>query len=608
MGLALLTLAGAGAWWLGFWSSDSPADPLRVELSLPAGLRLAHYYRQGLAVSPDGRMLAVAAGRLHNPYIFPDEVRLYTRGLDQWRFDPVPGSENGFQPVFSPDGKWLAFTRYEPEANRSTLVKVRLDGGEPLTLCECDARWGVAWSPQGYLLLGSPTGGLIRIPESGGRPEPAEPDSDSRHPKILPSVSPNGEVVFYTVPRDPDALAGEAEIWAWVPATGEHRKLVDGWDGRYVPTGHLVFGQGGNLKALPFHVGRLEARGPEVTLVEGITQSLFTANTNLRTGAVQMGLSSTGLLAYVSGSVFPEIKGPLAWVGRDGREELLEVDPRNFHTVRISPDGAEVLLTAIYPPQDIWLFEVPRKSLRRQTFENSNMYAIWAPGPDQFTFVVSRNGLRSLWTKSVDGQAVQLLAPEPAEDGFLRPADWSPDGRTLAVVRYTEAARFDVLLLDEHGALTPFLASEFSEQYPEFSPDGRWLVYSSNESGRQEVYVRPYPGPGRTLQVSTDGGIEPAWSRDGREILYRWRREFFAVRVDLQGGRPTAERPRRLFEGDYGSAFAVRSFDVAPDGRLLVVKRPEEAALMSAVDQFFPARIQLVDRWFAELSQRAPAR
>ncbi len=608
LGLGVPILALFAGWWFGVWGGAGPATPLRFEVNLPAGLRLAHYYRQAMALSPDGRVLAVTAGRLQNPYIFPDEVRIYTRHLDQWRFDPVPGSENGFQPVYSPDGEWLAFTRYEPAANRYSLVKVRLNGGEPVTLCECDARWGVAWSPHGYLLLGSPTAGLLRVGESGGPVEPVELDPGARQTRILPSVSPDGEVVFYTVPRDPDALAGEARIWAWVPATGEHRELVDGWDGRYVPTGHLVFGRGGTLKGLPFHLGRLEPLGPEVTLIEGVTQSLFTVNTTLRTGALQMAFSSTGLLAYTAGSVFPEIKGPLAWVDRQGKEELLEVEPRNYHTVRISPDGTEVLLTSIYPPQDIWLFEPLRRSMRRQTFEGSNMYAIWGPEPDQITFAVNRSGRRSLWTKPVDRQAVQLSSPESVEEGFLRPGDWSPDGRTLAVVQYTESARFDVLMLAADGTLNPFLNSEFSEQYPQFSPDGRWLVYSSNESGRQEVYVRPYPGPGRTLQVSTEGGIEPAWSRDGKEILYRWRREFFAARVHLQGERPTAERPRRLFEGDYGSAFAVRSFDVAPDGRLLVVKRPDEAAILAAVDQFFPTRVQFVEHWFTDLSQRAPRR
>lgn len=346
-----------------------PLPPIKEE---GGGDLLSHVLRKMLAKRPEDRYQSALDLRIDLDEL---RTRVDSGRLPSWRGKAGRWTIRlplglALLAVAAAGSWWLAFTRYEPQANRSTLVKVHLDGGEPLTLCECGARWGVAWSPQGYLLLGSPTAGLLRIPESGGQPEPAEPGSASRHPQLLPSVSGNGEVVFYTVPRDPDALAGEAEIWAWVPAAGEHRKLANGWDGRYVPTGHLVFGQRGKLKALPFHLGRLEARRPEVTLVEGITQSLFTANTTLRTGAVQMGFSATGLLAYVTGSVFPEIKGPLAWLGPDGREELLEVEPRNYHTVRISPDGTEVLLTAIYPPQDIWLFEPLRRSMRRQTFEN----------------------------------------------------------------------------------------------------------------------------------------------------------------------------------------------------------------------------------------------
>lgn len=606
--LFIVAGAAAGGWWAARRPATTAERPIRLETLLPAGLRMAHNYRHGVALSPDGRTLVVTGGSLENPYVFPEQVRLFRRDLDQWRYYPIPGTENGFQPVFSPDGRWLAFTRFDREGSRYLLLKVRVEGGEPVTLCECDARWGVAWAPDGLIYLGSTNSGLLRIHDSGGQPEPVTPNPPEPPARILPFVTPGGEAVLYTVPQDPSALAGEAEIWAYTPATGEDRRLRPGWDGRYSETGHLVFGDRGSLKATALDLDSLTLHGPEVTLVEGVIHSLFTANTGLRTGAMQVAFSRSGLLAYAAGTVFPEIKGPLAWIDRRGNEELLQVEPRNFFTVRVSPDGSEVLLTAIYPPQDIWLFDPVRQALRRQTFEGSNAYAIWGPGKDQLTFSANLQGVRQILTKLIDAQPEVLVPPLGPDQGFYRPGDWSPDGRTLAVVHYSEATRFDILMLDREGAATPFLATDFSEQYPAFSPDGRWLAYSSNESGRMEVYVRPYPGPGRTLQVSTEGGFEPAWTRDGREIIFRNRREFLAAAVSLNGGRPAAERPRRLFEGDYGSSFAVRSYDVGPDGRLLVIKRPESESIQSAIDQFFPTRLHLIQHWHAELAQRAPGR
>jgi hypothetical protein len=169
---------------------------------------------------------------------------------------------------------------------------------------------------------------------------------------------------------------------------------------------------------------------------------------------------------------------------------------------------------------------------------------------------------------------------------------------------------WDIWILSREGGTEPFLHTPFNERYPEFSPDGRWLLYTSDESGREEVYVRPYPEPGRTVQISTNGGDQPAWSRDGREVLYRKLGEvdprlttFFAVQVDVVGDHLTPRRPQVLFDGDYGAGGPIRSYDVAPDGRFLLTKEPDDSANVAIIDQVFPTRIRIVQNWFAELEE-----
>ncbi|MFC1572563.1 TolB family protein [Candidatus Eisenbacteria bacterium] len=193
------------------------------------------------------------------------------------------------------------------------------------------------------------------------------------------------------------------------------------------------------------------------------------------------------------------------------------------------------------------------------------------------------------------------------------PGSWSTDGENLAFVVRNRETRNDIWILSREGRSEPFLQATFSERYPEFSPDGRWLAYASRESGREEVYVCPYPGPGRSVQISRSGGAQPAWSHDGREVLYRSSSEvnplistFFAVEVKVDGNRFTPGRPQKLFEGCYQIGAPVRSYDVGLDGRFLLVKQPDETSLSLIKDKVFPTRIRIVQNWCATLQEKIP--
>jgi serine/threonine-protein kinase len=609
-GLLLLTALAVMISIWAFWDgADTEAPILRFEIPTENGERLAHFYRQGLAVSPDGSSIVFVSGKVGNPYIFPSRTQLFVRNLSEWRSREIHGTENGFQPFFSPDGSWLAFTQYSEATNSYFLKKVRLDGGDPETLCECVALWGAAWSPEGFIILGSRAGGLRRLSESGGEPEPLTTlDQESGEVSHrLPHLLPDGKGLLYTVPLESDTLGKEARIHALSLEDGRVLELVNGWDGRFVPTGHLVFGQEANLMAVPFDPLSFEIGSPEALVLEGVTHSLYTANPDLRTGAVQLSFSQSGLLAYAAGGVFPEIRNSIVWVDRDGREEILEIEPRNYLTLRLSPNSDRILLSTIYPPHDVWLYDLNRKTMRRQTFKGSGRYGIWGPGTDHLTYSSALEGLRALMVKAVDSGPVEPEVLQPGEVHFIRPGRWTADGGLLTYVVGTGKGQFNLGVLSANGERQLLLDSQFSEQYPEISPDGKWLVYASDESGRLEVYVRPFPGPGKAVQISKDGGFSPAWSPQGDEIFFRWRKEFFAARFEVSGETFTAFEPVKLFEGDYGSIIAVRSYDVANDGRFVMIKRPDQADLEIAVDQFFPPQVKIVSNWFEELRQKLPS-
>ncbi len=584
-----------------------PASETRTfhsEIELPEGERLAHFYRQGLALSPDGTQLAFVSGTPPGGV----EGRIYLRRLDQWTQQPIPGTEAGLNPFFSPDGKWLGFG----VGSRLLKVNLSLAGGDPEEICNCTAYYGIAWGPDDRIFFGGGNGRIFRVSASGGEPEEiTQLDEKAREVSHrLPHILPNNSAVFYTVLRYAPFFDSEerAQIFVQSLETGARKLIIEGGsDARYVPTGHVVFARKGRLLAVPFDLERLEVTGPEVPVLDAINHSIHTGNSIRDTGVAQLSFSSSGTLAYVAGSVFPEIKREAVWVDRQGREERLEVEPRCYLSGRVSPDGRHVLLSGQYPPKDVWIFDLKRKLLRRQTFEGNQRWAVWGPGPDHFTFQSDREGPSALYAKKVDSEPGEVEKLPTIAESLA--SSWSPDNQRLALAMLNKNTDWDLSILSREGKVAPFLHTRFSETHPEFSPDGRWIVYVSNQSGRTEVYVGPSAGSGSAVQFSIQGGTSPAWSRDGREVFYRQDRKFIAVKIDVNGNRLTAGPPTELFEdveSGYANSGPVRSYDVAPDGRFLVIKRGDDVET-AALEQHFPPRIRIIQNWFEELKRLAPA-
>ncbi len=593
--------------WDRFETADTrPASETRTfrsEIKLPEGERLAHYYRQGVALSPDGTQLAFVSGTPPGGV----EGKIYLRRLDQWTQQPIPGTEKGLNPFFSPDGKWLGFG----VGIRLLKVNLSLAGGDPEEICKCFAAYGIAWGPDDRIFFGGGNGRIFRVSASGGEPEEiTQLDEEAREVSHrLPHILPNGQAVFYTVLRYTDQFSSEerAQIFVQSLETGERKLLIEGGsDARYVPTGHVVFARKGRLMAVPFDLEKREVTGPEVPVVDAINHSIHTGSSIRETGVAQLSFSTSGTLAYVAGSVFPEIKRQAVWVDRQGREERLEVEPRWYLSGRVSRDGRHVLLNGGYPPKDIWLFDRKRKLLRRQTFEGNQRFAVWGPGPDHFTFQSDREGPSALYTKKVDSDPGEVEKLPTIAKSFA--SSWSPDNQRLAFMSPNKGTGYDISIMSREGTVESFLQTRFAETYPEFSPDGRWIVYVSSQSGRTEVYVGPSTGSGQTVQLSIQGGSRPAWSRDGREVFYRQDRKFFAVKIEINGNRLTADPPTELFgdvESRYAGSGPVRSYDVAPDGRFLLLKE-EGNVRTAATEQHFPTRIRIVQNWFEELKSLAP--
>ena len=249
-------------------------------------------------------------------------------------------------------------------------------------------------------------------------------------------------------------------------------------------------------------------------------QSANTPNEASEGGAGQFSVSATGSLLYASGGMFPDPERSLAWIDRNGAAQPLPLSPRPYASPRISPDGQRFLVWT-QGDRNVWVHDLSRGVTTRLTFEGRNARAIWTPDGTRITYASAIAGKENLFWRPSDGSgtAERLAASESQQ----APGAWTPDSKTLLFMQGDPVTRrYDIWTLSLEGDRRPhpFLQTPFNEQYPDLSPDGRWLAYVSNQSGRVEVYVQPYPGPGARQQISVDGGTAPAWSRDGRELFY----------------------------------------------------------------------------------------
>lgn len=345
--------------------------------------------------------------------------------------------------------------------------------------------------------------------------------------------------------------------------------------------------------AVPLDLERLIGMGAAVPVVEGVLQNTFS-------GATQYSISATGSLVYVSGGIQLAAQSRLLWVSRDGAEQPLSAPVSTYMIPRLSPDGLRIAVGIFDQESQTWIYDLSRETLTRFTFAGSaNINPVWTPDGKRIAYQSNKEGAFNLFWQLADGSGgLERLTTSKYLHGAH---SWSPDGQLLAFVEVNPATGVDIWVLRLGDRKPqPFLRTRFNEAAPRFSSDGNWLAYMSDESGRYEIYVQPYPGPGGKWQISTEGGSEPVWNRNGGELFYRCGDKLMAVDISTQHGF-AAGTPRMLFEGRYQTApFPIANYDVSPDGERFLMLKPTEQA------QSAPTQIVVVQNWFQELKQKVP--
>jgi serine/threonine-protein kinase len=548
--------------------------------------------RHIVALSPNGTHVAYTANGA-----------LSLRPLDQLQAMTIPGTEGAFEPFFSFDGQWIAFWA------GGQLKRVSVTGGAPLTLGAVAIPFGASWGADGTILVGQGQKGILRMPAAGGTPEVLI-QVDAGQLVHGPRMLPGGEWVLFTLLRAGFGTSwDDAQIVMQSLATGERIVLIEGGrDANYLPTGHLVYARQASLLAVPFDLGARRVTGGPVPLVENV------ANAG-NTGAAQFSVAARhGSLVYVPPGAVPTLGAPrtLVWVDRKGRETPLAAPPRAYLYPRMSPDGTHVALDVRDGPADIWIWDLARETLTRLTFDaRGDRSPAWSPDGRRIAFSSQRDGsLGNLFWQAADGTGSAERLAEAERDMF--PTSFSPDASQILINVATGGAtgvqneNDDIAVVSSkaEGRQMPLLGTMFGERNGEVSPDGRWLAYESDESGREEIYVRPFPDvqSGR-WQVSTGGGTRPLWARDGRELFYLVG-QGRVMSVPIQRGESfAAGNPQVVFEGPYLAPNSGRTYDVSPDGeRFLMLKEAASAAKTSGA----PPSMIVVQGWFEEVKRRVP--
>ena len=568
------------------------AEPLRLSAELGADVLLVNR-GSAIALSPDGAFLAFVARNATS-----NTAQLYVRALQQLQATALPGTAGAHDPFFSPDGQWIAFFA------DGRLKKISVRGGAPVTLCEArDARGG-AWAENGSIIFQpeSDATPLFRVSSAGGSPEPVTKLDDGELVQRWPQVLPGGRALLYTSHNAAGNFDAANVVVQAFPTGG--RKIVQrgGYFGRYVSSGHLLYIHEGTLFAAPFDPERLEISGQAVPVLEGVAAAPTGTGLN---GAAQFAVSNTGTLVYLPGESFSG--NPIDWVDRSGKTTPLRAASANWGNPQFAPDGQRLAISINDGPQtNIWIYDWARDTLTRFTFEaQENNRPIWTPDGRRIAFGSRRlpNLISNLYWRRADGTGDVQRLTESSATQF--PGSWHPSGKFLAFTQNSPQTSSDVMILpiegDETsgwkpGKPTVFLKTPFAEQDPTFSPDGRWLAYDSAESGRAEVYVRPFPGPGAKSQVSTEGGINPKWSRERRELLYESPdQRIMVASYSVTGDSFNADRPRPWSE----QRFVVgRRFDLHPDG--------ERVALAVVRESGATNKVVFIFNFFDELRRIAP--
>jgi serine/threonine-protein kinase len=591
-----ISLMSTVALWSPWRVAPRPvSEQLSVDLGADAGLAGSVAGSPLLAISPDGSMLAFVGER--------DGVeQLFVRRFSQLQAVPLvtgPVSE----PFFSPDGEWIGFFSI---ADRK-LKKIRVAGGAAVAICDIDTYdpRGASWGDDDSIVFNpyaEPWKPLMRVPAAGGKPEPSSTLREGELSHRWPQVLPGAHAVLFAAFGTQGGIDASNIVARRLP-TGPSKIVLRGAHyARYLRSGYLVYAQGATIFGVPFDVDRLEVTGQPVAVVQGVT-------TFKVSGASLFDISDTGMLAYVAGNLLGT-DASMVWMRRDGSMTPMRAVPRDWRAPQFSPDGKRIVFHVDDGRQlDIYTYEWARDFTMRLTSDPAvDSNPVWSPDGRTVVFSSSRgvNQLANLYSIAADGsgQAHRLTESDDRQIA----TSWHPTGKFLAFDQQISPKEWDLMALPmdirDSGwkAGTPIRLMHGIAQRPAavFSPDGRWLAYTSNESGRSEVFVRSFPGPGAQWQVSTSGGRVPTWSRRRNELVYLSLlpdSHLMVVSYTVEGDTFRAGAPRTWAEKPINDRPGPRAFDLHPDGDRIVASG--DPTTRTSVD-----KVVLVSNFFEDVRRR----
>ena len=592
-----MAIAALAAWAFMRPTPVAPALPSRFAIVTPAGQPLnVSSSDRDLALSPDGRYLVYRSGRSTT-----GGGLLMVRAIDQLDARPIADVTFAYAPFFSPDSRWIGFVE------NAAIKKVPVDGGPVITLGLLTGEpRGASWGDDNAIVFATddPATGLMRLSADGGVSTPLTKPDAAQHEEdhLFPSVLPGARGVLFTVAAA--GRADSAQVAALDLKTGKHKTLVRGANqAEYVPAsdsseqaGYLIYTLAGALRAVRFDPIRLEVLGDPLTVVERMMTK--------PSGAANYAASRPGTIAYVpERAVEPTPITSLVWVDKKGIEEPIKAAPRAYGPPRLSPDGTRVAVGVTDEGNtEVWVLDLRRETPpRRLTFSpGMDGLPLWTPDGQRIVFMSSRTGVLNWYRQAADGTgAVERLT---TSDTPQWPVSISPNASRL--FGFGGGGKATAIIV-AHAATPGSVQTLFDGSFPEISPDGRYLAYTSGESGREEIYVRPFPQVDRgRWQISTAGGTRAAWARNSRDLFYvDASMRLVRVPVRMSGTTFSAGSPSKVFDAVYVEPNPSRHYDVSPDGQRFLMLKDMTARDPNAT----PASMVVVEHWFDALTRRMPA-
>ena len=589
--LAISAAAAAALTGTAWYASLEPAAPpavIRFTVTLPEGQVFTGLSGRAVALSPDGTMIAyVSNGRLN------------LRSMSDLESKPILGTE-GFQavadPVFSPDGRWLAFHAIYDQ----TLKKIAVTGGAAITITKAELPFGMNWGPDG-IVYGQGAKSILRVSPDGGAPETLVSltnDEVGHGPQVLPG---GGHVLFTLATGDSPDRWNTARVVVQSLTSGERKIVVEGGsDARYVPTGHLIYALGGSVLAVAFDVQRLQVTSGPVPIIDGVRRATLA-------GAANFSFSESGSLAYVPGPASGSGAGKLdlALADRNGRLEPLKLPGGAYVAPRASPDGTRIAFSIDDAKETaVWIYNLSGTSaMRRVTFGGNNRFPIWSSDSTRIAFQSDRDGDRAVFWQSVGGTGTAERLTKPDAGTSHEPESWSPDGETLlfSVTKGTDVTLW-MFSMRNRTATTFGSVHSLTRTNAVFSPDGRWVAYASTEQGQTRTFIQPFPPTGARHQIAAGLASQPVWTPDGKELFFNPRPGTLAVvtfttKPTIGFSNPVAlMRPLQT-----GPPQVRRAFDMTPSGKFVGLIT---AGQTESTTREMDSQIRVVLNWFKELEQR----